>query len=751
MQELRQLVQKICEGELNQFYRASPIGNRNYKNYNGALSEDLFFRERIYVDADKTGDYNDIVTAFKKNQRPIILIYGTRGCGKSTLLCDLRRNHFSNHHGKFELLNFDENTGSNVMPRPTEKFCALLMKRFKQDWKDNDCILIRRLLQFYKVFEDEIDEAIGAEQTLLVDFFQCVETTYKDKKPDKGAHNDSKKELKKLPLRVLLMLLFFWDLCEMTHAKNGQYQRVYAMDNIDGTAPRVQVMEFYTNLFDAFKDGENLVNALLEDWRGIDFGFEGISLAFNQIFKLIICARDTTWAKVSNYKREGDLNVNAHAPSYINDSVFSCNITQLYNMQDVALTRHNWLKLKIPNDAKHFHYSCLFVDILNIMEQTRRSSIFTMFNNDYRTCIDAIHEVVFGNKASSTSLIRDEFSIVANAGCMYGARGMILKGIFELFQHKKYFKDFGLCNLVQDSNVCSIGRQALVCLSSQTNPRNDETALVVSELIESFQNYLSPRPASPTNIVSEDEICHALRKMYLLKDGDWGHLINVTCETQDDVDNIGKKIPLTATAQITEAGIEFLDLIATHFEFFSCRVTKDRSKSHHKPLFSKVHFDKQNDRYLFEKVVNDVLAAVENCCAKLNEFIRNYGIPLHGGDLERYVDESMFVYEAWLYESDRRGNRATIARKRGKVLHGERLIHTHCMYLEDYIAYAEATAPEAVTTIKDYIGKYLDLTAKYPFICSKPNIIDDIGKRTLGENDWRVRKESWSTKEQQSS
>jgi len=152
----------------------------------------------------------------------------------------------------------------------------------------------------------------------------------------------------------LLMLLFFWDLCEMTHAKNGQYQRVYAMDNIDGTAPRVQVMEFYTNLFDAFKDGENLVNALLEDWRGIDFGFEGISLAFNQIFKLIICARDTTWAKVSNYKREGDLNVNAHAPSYINDSVFSCNITQLYNMQDVALTRHNWLKFENSQRCKAF-------------------------------------------------------------------------------------------------------------------------------------------------------------------------------------------------------------------------------------------------------------------------------------------------------------------------------------------------------------------------------------------------------------
>ena len=167
----------------------------------------------------------------------------------------------------------------------------------------------------------------------------------------------------------------------------------------------------------------------------------------------------------------------------------------------------------------------------------------------------------------------------------------------------------------------------------------------------------------------------------------------------------------TIKVHITKAGETYLDLIATHFEFFSCRIVKKKEYNKY-PLFMSENRKKtENGKYYFQFLIENVIGVVSNCCKKLNNFYADTNYNNEGGKKE-YL-ESYLVY---------RPNESS------RVFHGERIIHTHIRYIDAFRLYLLSLTNNEISyddkiyinkTIIGYILDYMNIGKQYPNILSE--------------------------------
>lgn len=192
----------------------------------------------------------------------------------------------------------------------------------------------------------------------------------------------------------------------------------------------------------------------------------------------------------------------------------------------------------------------------------------------------------------------------------------------------------------------------------------------------------------------------------------WNQLISFSNIKIGNYDEVEKKIleprNNNIKVHITKAGETYLDLIATHFEFFSCRITNKKEYNKYPLFISENWRKKEKKRYYFQYLIDNVISVVENCCRKLHEY---YNITKFNGkeSKEKYL-ESYFIYH--------QGN--------GRyVFHGERIIHTHIRYLDAFRLYLlklEEFSYEDKVHINyllvGYIDQYIKIGEKYANILS---------------------------------
>ncbi len=166
-----------------------------------------------------------------------------------------------------------------------------------------------------------------------------------------------------------------------------------------------------------------------------------------------------------------------------------------------------------------------------------------------------------------------------------------------------------------------------------------------------------------------------------------------------------KTISSDIKLRITDAGKNYLKEICTHFEFFACRFCEQSL-----PLFCKENFEylEEEDKYIFEKIIDDVFEAVKNCC-------NNLKISYNQKIQEKYKDisnkgllTSKYVFRS---KTEAKG-----------ILHEERIIHKHITYIDNFRIYTiKFIYPEnckeinkrIITRLKKYVNLLIDKEMSY--------------------------------------
>lgn len=214
-------------------------------------------------------------------------------------------------------------------------------------------------------------------------------------------------------------------------------------------------------------------------------------------------------------------------------------------------------------------------------------------------------------------------------------------------------------------------------------------------------------------IISRDDIDNCLVSMFTQGyKSTWNELIAFNEIGTEEVDTC-----VNTEILITNAGHEYLDFVATHFEFFSTRVTKSR-RGKGPSLFSEESFKSYKYphekfifrekiycfKYVFEETIFRVMEIVERCCGNMTEFYNQYM-------QTKYPNILDYLHSPYVYGES-------------NVLHGERVIHTHIRYIDNYRLYLLDEKNRIPFSEKKLINKklvafiseYIEIGKQFPLV-----------------------------------
>jgi len=705
--DLDALLDEINKGGLGRFYYASPFASWVPSSFNKKLSPDFFFQD-LFVNPSGKGEeiHDKISDEINGNIYTTILLFGSRGSGKTTFLHSLKRENYNKNN--FEIIDFDDGTGHPVLHLACQKFAALLFARFDEDVRSND----RNHINFlFKLYSDNVDIINKMDVSSNISkIFAKIKNIYCSMKFDKEKHDIFRVEFESLYFSQQLLIVILWDICSYGNTSEKK-RKTYCLDNLDAMVSRDEVQMFYRSYFEFVRDIGGVINEMNDKLRNKMTPNYVNVFAYEQFFTFVICARDTTWSKLSIDERPGDVSPNGQFDFYIRDHIFSSDISNIFLKRKISYMRHKWLQKYRERLVSLAKKSELFWNVLTDLEKSPRNSIFRLFNNDYRFCMNVLHDVVFNSNISG---IVSENYYETKYRSSYGSRGIILKGLFDLFNSEGYFEKISVL-LSNNDFTTSISRWVLTCLSQKANAN---TSITVKDVIDEFDKIM---PSVPPMVIRK-----TILGMFALRNTKWGHLVTLSMKKKEEIDKINNELPDTAVIRITEAGFEHLDSVTTHFEFFSCRVQP--ANKGFPPLFTKDSMKFHGDKYVFEKIIEAVLDSVEKCCKRLDAFIKGYVLPEM--KIEEFLETS-FVY-APLIRPYRSGKRQEPRRARAG-LHGGRILDTHITYLDHFRSYAMKTHPSEGKIINEkmvsLIERYIQVAKDFPDACSDKNIFEDMTSR----------------------
>ena len=499
-------------------------------------------------------------------------------------------------------------------------------------------------------------------------------------------------ELNLEQLICILVLMYCSVNLEEYKNTNKKYKIFFILDNMDiiyRTTILEESMHEYSNFI------ENM-NSLMEEIENTD---DSIWNEMYENITFIFAMRETTAMQIAD-----------HFIDEVEFVVKHFDISLDIDKSLVVEKKYQYVK-KYQNEIENEDLKRTLFKIHKICtDYYIKSNIFPMFNNDYKrsmTCITSICEKNEGLIDQEIQLSRTKSDFNKN-----GARGIIFRVIFNEFLTKRYFEKIGMEPPANHNQNFTISRPILTLLYNllpeyDKEEFNDEdNERLIPETISLAHLYSLCRP-----IMEKKRFIDALLGMFSLKKAPtWNHLItfdNIKKVTYQELDVYLTKLENDKNIQrendielrITCAGSNYIKFICTHFEFFSCRYTKNTL-----PLFANDNslFSEDYGDYNFEYIIRTVYNAVVKCCEKLeiyNQTVIKYqqdngGVPLL---------ESDYVFKS---KEDNMGR-----------LHEERIIHWHIRYIDNYRMHLikdiyiekRKKIKEINKKIITYIEKYIDL------------------------------------------
>lgn len=538
----------------------------------------------------------------------------------------------------FNIIDFDRNTSNPKLIEYIELMSAYLNKLLKDDLKNKN--LINNILYSdYKINEDLFYEKINANNNIEY-FFDNFKKTYIDRNFSSYSPSSFIRVINKLYFNQILSIIILWYVSKFKY-QNKTEKIIFCFDNLDVLVNKQIIDGFFKNYFWFSRNIDdilqNIDNALVNNKR----------INYSECFTFIFSTRSTTWSKIKE--------TYIHQANIISLSTLIINVTDAFDKQKIFDKRYKY----IINNKKDFqNFDAKIENVKKLLQDFEDfHNIYELFNDDYRQCSITFEELIDDNP----DLI-DEYLHLANDNKLKiknGAKGIIYKALFDKFRDEELFEKIGVLNVRRNAPLVSNARLILSYLDSYTYFDNIDAVGCVAfdDLAKELEG-----------IVSKSEINTSLINMFKLGiNSSWNELIGFDEILSDKLSNC-----YDLKIYITKAGHEYLDLISTHFEFFNSRTNK-RSGTTNTPLFSKESLNNNETdktKYNFEYIIERVIKVVEQCCDNMVQFYDQYM-------KDKYKNKNAYLQSPFVFMPGK-----------NKVFHGERIIHTHIRYLDQFRLYA---------------------------------------------------------------
>lgn len=672
------MIKKIAEKGSMYFLHSTPFSERSEFNYSGDLNE-IFFFDHLF---SKNDSYYEIIEELKKplyaERKKTIIFIGNQGCGKTTFVHSLQ-----NEFKKLDFLyfDFDQRTSHPTLEEYKERFSNYFHGLICDPNNDS---YNRRLYDIYITNKTTFDQNINADNKINNFFVKFLSTFITGDKEAISKQNFIL-EISSLFFNQILSLITLWHVSRITLTKDEVKPLVFCMDNLDVLVNQEIIENYFKEYFRFTRNIDSILNKLENNY--IRNGAGGKRITYDKYFSFILVCRRHTWARVCTQY--------PHDHPAIVLSTYQKDITEVFDKREILNKRYEYVltnKKRFGGFEKEMSLAC---SLLNDMDVANRN-IYALFNDDYRQCTITIEKLLEKNP----ELIK-EYSEVKNHfyTVNHGVRGIIYHAIFESFKKDGYFSSIGVLDVNQSHPFVSDARMILNYLDYMTYRRNNSVSF--SSLVADFEG-----------IISKANLNKSVVSMFKLGySSAWNELVAFDKIDTESVENCENTNIL-----ITKAGHEYLDFVATHFEFFNIRVTKRRdieaalfsNKSlqlHHSPdrTYS-INGIEYNYKYSFEETIMCVMDIVTQCCKKLTAFYEQY---MQNRYTPREYLESPYVYSG------------------ARVMHGERIIHTHIRYIDDFRLYLMSRTDLLMPTeeineiLIRFIEEYIRIGESYPIVLSQ--------------------------------
>lgn len=698
-----QEVNKKIKGQSAMYlFRSTPFTDHSEFNYDGVLEEDFFF-EHLFSEEGRYERYAESIKKVLDNHTyKTVLLIGNQGCGKTTFVHGLK---YRCANQQFLYFDFDQDTSNPTLEEYMEKMSDYLQSLINAP---DSGPVNKRLHKLYTSNKQLISEKINGDNR-IGNFFEKFEKVFLAKSTSSEKEN-FKNEIAKLFFNQILSLIVLWHIARRSLHDDRQKPIVFCLDNLDVLVNQEIIENFFEEYFMFVRNIDGVVNHLNDDF------VRNNGITYNSMFSVVLVCRQHTWARVrQHYPHDNPI---AHV------SIKDIDVTDAFDKSEILSRRVEYIR-------QFGDYFGDFLDdvsnarsIMNDLDTVGRNSqtIYSLFNDDYRQCVLTVEDILKADPELLTvySTIRRRLSKGSQ-----GLRGIIYRALFDKFKKEGVFSAIGVLDVRNEHPYVSNARLLLNYLNYSTY--GEDRFIPFSQIVSDF-----------SGIISKDDINNALVAMFALGfRSSWDELIAFEEIDKEEVDSCeGTRI------FITSAGHEYINFMATHFEFFSTRVN-DRRFGGGKALFCdnniepypkpgkvfEYHGNRYNFTYNFEETIFYVMKIVDRCCENMARFYQTYM-------QAKYPTKEGYLSSPYVYGDS-------------NVLHGERIIHTHIRYIDNYRLYLlsetsplDARCKENVNErLVSFIREYIRIGQRNPLVLtstSSEHLFPEFEKRikAIEESDY---------------
>lgn len=693
------LLEMLNNSSAQKYLRANPFTKTDGVDFNGTISQDMFF-DRFYASSSKSEILlQDITQEVADNPQSTIVLQGYSGCGKTTFLHYILYKNFPNS----SIVDFEIGIDNTQADPVRQKIQYLLCENIFNDIKDGNATVLKN---FLAVFCNNYSNNHAITKFLDTNFkIRSATKRILDLLNQFSKNNDEQNEeykvilmeavdvcLSTLDVMQILAFYVFWDISEKV-SQNRPLNNLFCFDNLDNID--IDKAKVFVKYFSQF--WINLINAL----SALNIpGYEGVELVKGYGF--ILSLRETTYAKLTEHFNDNT------SKSVLSE--FSLN--EIYSHKNIISKRTDFLEEYhnlIENEA-------LYQEVKNIEKLIRNEyiekNIFPLFNNSYNMAVKTISAT---SKKYPTFIEEyNEITNLKNKKFYRGANAIILKMFFNYFKERGYFNDnLQLYDFSREENQKYLFSPARLILTYLSNISG---SCSFYRLVRDFDG-----------IIDINDIANILDKLYLLRYSSWRHLITFDKYPPSDQTGLQRQIDLYIQGcpeddtrycifEITCAGRIYLKTMASHFEFYSTRLS--RNKGIARSLFSgqNIIVDPNTQQYRFQTMIFKVYQAVLSCCERLKR-----------------ADEAICKQRGWTLNQFYTSEFVFKDPERGtKQFHGERLVFNHIGYINIYRQYLLSLDVNTDTKITwnrilvNFINDYLKIYENN--LCSKSYLNADVAK-----------------------
>lgn len=618
--EMRKAFEKMLENiDTRIFLKASPLESGERSKLDKALSEDMYY-ESLYAHSKAADDLieeikNKIIAEDTHN----FILSGYKGCGKSTFVGYFLRNIDSRNL----LINCDdyweprEGIYHNIVMFVYNKIVSDFFPE-----RDEDVCKISE--KYIEIFHDTSNAEFMESNVDLYNFFtyfthklsyvmwkrKCGQCNHEHMRAELRQH--VKKHIISGSISELLMLLVFWDTTDRI-VNHGQPECCVVFENLDVIHNTKDVPELVKNIVAFRNNVDKVAESILYQGRPI--------CDPTKDYVLLLVMRETTKAEFTN-------SIAHFSDGKIRFQHFM-SVSKVYDLYDIISARYRYLD-KIKNKYLEFpKFSNMYQSIANmravLTNQGVRERIFAIFNNDYRTCVEALERIGFSNQRLLEAYARlSQIPDTDKNWPVFGYRSVIFRQVFNAFVNDVFnnmVRQYEY-SISDNGRIGSINLDRMILLYLF----NSQNMMISDEKDEKEYVPLNVLYSEILKFCSDSEkIVKAIWNMYDLQNTDmWNHLVTfddmrvITVEElRSEMDAVlQKKSGIHfAKIKITLAGQIYLNNILPHFEYYASRSDDGKGYS----LFSLTAEELCNIRSV-EKRIKDERKEVLGCCKRLHLF-----------------------------------------------------------------------------------------------------------------------------------